>query len=215
MDFISPDYAHSALVIVDYQNDCILPSSPYAIPGAFEVLPALTALTTATRNAGRPIVHIVRGYLPDGSNVDACRRQSVLDGSSFLRVPGDGADFPRCLKPTSAPPLDWPALLAGEVQRLGPHDHVIYKPRWGAFYQTPLEALLRAQAINTLIIAGCNFPNCPRTTIYEASERDFRLVVASDALSGLYTRGCQELAGIGVQLADHTTIGKIFTLFSL
>ena len=215
MDFIHPDYAHSALVIVDYQNDCILPTSPYAMPGAYEVLPALTALTTAIRNARRPIVHIVRGYLADGSNVDACRRQSVIDGNPFLRVPGAGADFPDCLKPMNAPPLDWSALLAGEVQALGPYDHVIYKPRWGAFYQTPLEEFLHAHAINTLIVAGCNFPNCPRATIYEASERDFRLVVASDALSGLYDRGCKELTRIGVQLSDHTTLGKIFTLFSL
>jgi hypothetical protein len=48
--------------------------------------------------------------------------------------------------------------------------------------------------------AGCNFPNCPRTSIYEASERDFRIVVIDDAVSGLYDRGRAELEGIGVRV---------------
>lgn len=50
-------------------------------------------------------------------------------------------------------------------------------------------------------MAGCNYPNCPRTTIYEASERDFRLVLARDAMSRLDARGCEKMANIGVCLA--------------
>jgi hypothetical protein len=36
----------------------------------------------------------------------------------------------------------------------------------------------------------------------EASERDFRIVLATDAVSGLYARGSQELRQIGVALWD-------------
>ena len=50
------------------------------------------------------------------------------------------------------------------------------------------------------MVCGANFPNCPRTTVYEASERDFRVVVAEDALSGLYDKGAAELRAIGVAL---------------
>jgi len=56
--------------------------------------------------------------------------------------------------------------------------------------------------VNTVVIAGCNFPNCPRATVYEASERDFRIVLVTDAVSGLYARGSQELRQIGVVLGD-------------
>jgi hypothetical protein len=56
--------------------------------------------------------------------------------------------------------------------------------------------------VDTIVFCGANFPNCPRTSIYEASERDFRLVAARDALSGLYERGERELAGIGVLLLE-------------
>ncbi len=79
----------------------------------------------------------------------------------------------------------------------------IYKPRWGAFHGTRLEEHLRAAGVDTLVFCGANFPNCPRTSIYEASERDFRVVLARDALSGLYERGEAELAGIGVLLLDR------------
>ena len=82
----------------------------------------------------------------------------------------------------------------------------MYKPRWGAFFKTPLEGHLREHGISTLVFCGCNFPNCPRTSIYEASERDFRVVLPTDAISGLYERGEQELAAIGVQLMTSDQI---------
>ena len=78
----------------------------------------------------------------------------------------------------------------------------MYKPRWGAFFGTPLEQHLRALGVSTLVFAGCNFPNCPRTSIYEASERDFRIVVLADAISGLYPIARKELENIGVQVVD-------------
>jgi len=52
--------------------------------------------------------------------------------------------------------------------------------------------------VNTVVVCGCNFPNCPRTTIYEASERDYRIVLATDATSVLYDRALQELKNIDV-----------------
>ena len=76
----------------------------------------------------------------------------------------------------------------------------MYKPRWGAFYSTPLENHLRKLNINTVVICGCNFPNCPRTTVYEASERDFRVVLIKDATSNVYAQGLHELENIGVEL---------------
>lgn len=47
-------------------------------------------------------------------------------------------------------------------------------------------------------MAGCNFPNCPRATIYGASMRDLRVAVFTDAISGMYGKGIEELKSIGV-----------------
>jgi nicotinamidase-related amidase len=84
----------------------------------------------------------------------------------------------------------------------------MYKPRWGAFFQTPLEDHLRGLGVDTLAFCGANFPNCPRTSIYEASERDFRIVVAPDAVSGIYDRGRAELEGIGVVMMDAGVLAE-------
>jgi hypothetical protein len=54
--------------------------------------------------------------------------------------------------------------------------------------------------LDRLVICGCNFPNCPRTSIYEASERDFRIVLARDSISGLYDKGIEEMRNIGVSV---------------
>ena len=85
----------------------------------------------------------------------------------------------------------------------------MFKPRWGAFYRTGLEGHLRDLAVTTVVFAGCNFPNCPRTSIYEASERDFRIVAATDAISGLYDRGRDELAAIGVSMLSADEIASV------
>jgi nicotinamidase-related amidase len=84
------------------------------------------------------------------------------------------------------------------MQTITEQEVVFYKPRWGAFYQTLLEEHLRRLAVTTTIFTGCNFPNCPRASIFEASERDFRVVVVRDAVSGFDERGEIEMARIGV-----------------
>lgn len=207
-DYLSAHYAQSALVIIDFQNDAVLPGGVMEIPGSFDILPQLVTLTKAMRRLGRPIVHVVRSYLPDGTNVDICRRSAIEEGFRILTPYSDGADFPAALKPDNAPSLDWSALLGGHIQAIGENDWVLYKSRWGAFYRTNLETFLRTQGVDTLIFGGCNFPNCPRTTIYEASERDFRLVVAIDAISGIYPQGITELKNIGVTLANTADISQ-------
>lgn len=50
------------------------------------------------------------------------------------------------------------------------------------------------------MFAGCNYPNYPRPSKYEASERDFLLVLVEDATSNLDGRGASEMASIGVAL---------------
>lgn len=195
-----PQTQTSALITIDVQNDFTLPGAPMAIPGTYERIGLMRELLLAFRAARRPIVHIVRLYLPDGSNVDLCRREEVRQGLALVNPDTPGAELVSALKPRPDIQLDAARLLAGEFQPIGPEEWILYKPRWDAFYRTPLEAHLRRLGVDTLVFCGCNFPNCPRSSIYGASNRDFRLVLATDAVSGLYERGLEELRGIGVTL---------------
>jgi nicotinamidase-related amidase len=197
---IDPQFEASALVIIDTQRD-VLDDGALTIAGTSAALPAMRRLLEAFRAAGRPIVHVVRIYERDGSNADLCRRELLRNGASILIRDSSGSQIaPELLREPAE--LDAGLLLSGGVQRLGPDEVAIFKPRWGAFYRTPLEDHLHARGASTVVFAGCNFPNCPRTSIYEASERDFRVVLVRDAISGLYDRGEQELSGIGVRLMD-------------
>ncbi len=198
--YTGPDWENSALITIDVQQDFTLPGAPSEIAGTMDVVPALRSLAGAFRYAGKPIVHVVRLYRPDGSNVDACRREAVEEGAIVAVRPGeDGAELVDELKSSPEIRLDAERLLGGKIQEIGESEWVIYKPRWGAFYETSLQELLQGLGVNTLVICGCNFPNCPRTTTYEASERDYRVVAITDATSGIYERGIRELEGIGVE----------------
>jgi nicotinamidase-related amidase len=200
--YTRPLAGSAALVLIDVQRDFVdLPGEDPAMPvaGTRAALPAMAKLAAAFRERGLPIVHVIRLYRPDGSNADPVRRQSVERGARIAAPGSAGSQIAAELLPNVVE-LDHQLLLAGGFQQIGAAEHVMYKPRWGAFYDTDLDRHLRESGSNTLVFAGCNFPNCPRTSIYEASERDFRIVLVSDAISGLYDRGIEECRAIGVEV---------------
>jgi nicotinamidase-related amidase/catechol 2,3-dioxygenase-like lactoylglutathione lyase family enzyme len=203
--YTDPDFAAAALITIDTQCD-VLDGGPLEIRGTSAALGGMRTLVQEFRAAGRPIVHVVRLYESDGANVDLCRRRAVESGLQILAPDAPGSQIAAELLPQPHLTLDEQLLLAGGVQHLGPGEVALYKPRWGAFYGTSLEQHLREQQVDTLVFCGCNFPNCPRTSIYQASERDFRVVLAGDAISGLYERGGRELANIGVRLQSVAEI---------
>ena len=200
--YTSPDNNHSALIIIDVQRDFTLIGSSTEIPGTFQVVQYIRSLVQAYRELAHPIIHVVRLYRADGSNVDVCRRKQIENGKQMV-VPGnDGAELMDELKPYPSIRLDSDLLLSGNFQQIGPMEWIMYKPRWGAFYNTALEKHIHSLGANTVVVCGCNFPNCPRTTIYEASETDFRIVLANDATSARYDIGLRELKNTGVVLMD-------------
>ncbi len=199
-DYLNPQWAASALLTIDVQRDFTLPGAVLPIPGTMEALPAMQRLLAAYRAAELPIVHIVRLYLQDGSNADLCRRRQIEEGAA-LAIPGTiGSQLVEELLPDPGILLDPDLLLAGEKQQIGPREWIVFKSRFGAFFKTRLNKYLRDMGVTTMVVSGCNFPNCPRTTIYEAAERDFRIVAVADAISGIYDKGRDELRGIGVRL---------------
>lgn len=202
---LTPHWATSALLTIDVQRD-FLSESPYGIPGTTEVLPQVARLAEAFRGAGRPIVHLIRLYDPSGEDADLVRRTLLSQGAKIVLPGSEGSEIAGELLPPGAPPLKADLLLSGEPQTLGEREVALYKPRWGGFYRTRLDELLRGWDVDTLVVAGCNFPNCPRATLIEGSERDYRLVLADDATSRIHDAGRTEVAGIGVNVLAVQTI---------
>jgi len=207
-DYTRPDFGSMALLTIDMQND-FLNGQPFEIQGTSEILPQMRTLVEAFRRALRPVIHIVRLYKRDGSNADLCRRSAVEQGAALVCPGTSGAELAAPLLPSQESKLDAELLLSGAAQALGQKEWAIYKPRWGAFFGTSLEQHLRKLGITSLAFAGCNFPNCPRTSIYEASERDFRIILVEDAISGLYDRGREEMKNIGVVLMNSDQLAHL------
>jgi nicotinamidase-related amidase len=205
LDYTAPDRTRVALVTVNAQRDFVQAGSPLKACGCSRATPALARLAAGFREAGVPVFHAVRLYRPDGSNVDVFRRRAIEEGLRVL-MPGTlGAELIDGLKPSPEVRLDPDKLLGGGFQRIGAREWIYYKPRWGAFHQTALEDRLRKLEISTLVVCGCNFLTSGRATVYEAGARDFRVILATDALSGGYDEGICELGRIGVYLMDATT----------
>jgi nicotinamidase-related amidase len=64
-------------------------------------------------------------------------------------------------------------------------------------------------------VAGCNFPNCPRAAVIGAGERDFRVVVAADAISGVDERHLAEAARLGAGHAPARVIAGSISILSV
>jgi nicotinamidase-related amidase len=60
---------------------------------------------------------------------------------------------------------------------------VIHKPSYGAFYDTPLESILKSLEKDIVIISGTLTNYCCGTTARQAYERSFKVVFGSDVTS--------------------------------
>ena len=147
----------AALVNVDLQNFFVENA-----PDGFAVLERVNRLAAVCRDAGILVVHTAHVLRPDGSDtgvlgdlIPAIREEGFLyDGS----------------RPA--------ALHDGLI--VEPRDVLIKKPRFGAFYGTDLEEILRDRGIDTIIVSGISTDVCCDTTAREANARDFKVLFLSD-----------------------------------
>ncbi|PTN35326.1 cysteine hydrolase family protein [Desulfonatronum sp. SC1] len=157
--FFSP-----ALLIVDMQNDFVLPDALAAVAGARETIPVIAALAEHARKRSWPVIHVVREHRPDGSDVEYTRQELFQNGVGICVAGTPGARIVAELMPRSG-------------------DYVLTKQRFSAFLGTELDLLLRRLRAETLIVAGTQYPNCIRATAMDALGRDYRVIVATDACS--------------------------------
>lgn len=204
-----PDWDRSILITIDTQNDFTLPDAVASVKGTVDILQNMKQILEQYRKKELPILHVIRLYNKDGSNVDLCRRELIENGTMIVNPGSEGAELVKEIQPKGYKGMDSELLYKGEFQLIGNNEWIMYKARWGAFYKTHLETFLRDRDINTLVFTGCNFPNCPRTSIYEASERDFRIVMIYDAMSQIYEKGKAEMESIGVRLCKSSEVSIV------
>ena len=173
-----------ALLIIDMQNDFVLPGGLVTVAGALATVPTIRRLLDAFRAHAWPVLHITRAYRADGSDVELFRRESFLRGPQYLLPGSPGAQ----IVPELAP-------LPGEP--------VLVKPRFSAFMGTALDLTLRRLGVQELVIAGTQYPNCIRATVLDAVCLDYAVTVVTDACSAQTDAVAQaniaDMAAIGVR----------------
>lgn len=206
-EYLAPDLPNSVLLTIDLQRD-FLDGAPFEIDGTTAILPKVVRVLQAYRSAGRPIVHVVRLYVHGGEDVDLPRRKAIEGGLSIVAPDTAGSQLAEGLLETQVA-LSPSTLLRGEFQQVGVAEWIMYKPRWGAFYRTTLHSFLQDRNISTVVVAGCNLPNCPRASLFEASERDYRTVLVEDAVSQASVERLSDLAAIGVTLVRSSDLAQM------
>ena len=88
-EYLAPERERVALITIDAQRDFVLPNSPATVGGALSTIPAMRRLIDAFRTAGAPIVHTLRLYRCNGSNVDLCHRAAIEAGARRQSRRGD------------------------------------------------------------------------------------------------------------------------------
>lgn len=201
--YTRPEPEKSALITIDLQNDFVLPGAPAEGVGAARAAAMTGSMVQYYREHGLPIVHVVRIYSPenDAANVDVCRREAVEDGLQLVISGTKGMQPVSEIIPEGVV-ADGELLLSGEPQRISATEQILYKPRWGCFYETQLDAMLKELGVTTTVVAGTWFANCVRTTIYEAAAKDYRVVALRDAIAGIHQSGEEDLLKIQCGVCD-------------
>jgi nicotinamidase-related amidase len=197
--FTQPHYDQACLITVEVQNDFVRPSSPQAIPGSAAAAANIVAALNAWRMQGKPIVHCIRCHR-DADSAELCQRSLLSQGLQLCAPGTTGARLHPDIAPHGDQDLDWDELLTGRLIAIATNEFVCWKPRWSVFHRTPLEHFLQRHELDTVVLCGCDFPNSPRASIYDASDRDFRCVLLSDATSRCNQQGLDDLRAIGVHI---------------
>jgi maleamate amidohydrolase len=100
--------------------------------------------------------------------------------------------------------------------RLDPREDetVLVKKFPSAFFDTSLDAMLKAWCTDTLILAGCTTSVCVRATALDAMQHGYRTLVAADAVGDFNAAlHAVHLADIGSRYADVMSVEQVLLYF--
>jgi nicotinamidase-related amidase len=157
-DGVVLDPATTALIVVDMQNDFVSDGGSLQVPDAQATVPTIAELVRRFRAAGAHIV-FTQDTHRDGDPEFAIWPVHAVEGTR-------GWQIVDALHPL-------------------PDDIVLRKPRYDAFYGTPLDHLLRQWGVETLVICGTVANICVHYTAASAALRWYGVVIPRDAISAL------------------------------
>jgi nicotinamidase-related amidase len=143
-----------ALLLIDVVNHFDRPDGDALLKNALPMAARLAKLKERCRKAGIPAIYV-------NDNFGQWRSDAKTLVAHCLSSHCAGRPFVERVRPAD-------------------EDYFVLKPMHSAFYQTPLEILLRYLGVKSLILGGLATNSCIICTAHDARMRDFKLYVPSD-----------------------------------
>lgn len=157
-----------SLLVIDMQDEFVKPHwTPDWVPEATRQVPRIKELIEHCRSRNIPVIYTV--YSKTHNYLDRPQTGKFMPGR-YSELDIDFSQF----------------FIKGQVWHgLAPREDeiVIHKPSYGAFYDTPLETILKNLGKDTIIICGTVTNICCGMTARQAYERSFKVVFGSDVTS--------------------------------
>lgn len=171
-DKAAPD--HTALVVIDVQNDFCAPGGMmdqegFDLGDAQAMADRLPPLIAAARAAGVLVVFVRNVY---SSEHNFYLSDTWLEQASRARA-GSYTRRGVCMADS------WEGDFFGDV-RPEPQDPVVTKHRFNAFRNTDLDTILRANGIRTTVFTGVATNVCVETSARDAFMHDYYVVFTTD-----------------------------------
>jgi nicotinamidase-related amidase len=156
-DLLEP--SRTAVLLMDYQNGVV-----DRFAGTDSELLARAAAAISTARAAGAVVGYVR---------------VALDPDEAAAVPDTNKTFRAVASRGSMGPDD-PATAVADPIAPRDGDIVVRKKRVGAFSTTDLDVQLRERGIDTLVLGGISTSGVVLSTVRDAADRDYRIVLLED-----------------------------------
>ena len=156
-DKLSFDLQHTALLIMDYQNDIL--KNVADAPG---LLKRASAVLEKARASHLPVFYIQVAFREGHPELSAKHPTfgAVKNGKMFV-LGTPGAEIHEAIKPRANEP-------------------VIVKKRISAFAGSDLDVILRGHEIKTLVLMGISTSGVVLSTLRYAADQDFQCIVIED-----------------------------------
>jgi nicotinamidase-related amidase len=152
----------TALLVIDMQNDFLLPDAPVPAPGGLDLVPVIADLARRARRVGAPVIFTQEAHRPGRQDFGIERFFEPIhcvEGGTGIEIADGLAPEP-------------PDLIVGA------------KRRYDAFLGTELDLLLRLHGIENLVVTGVCADVCVSATVQHARNLDYRCLVLRDATAG-------------------------------
>lgn len=165
------DPRHSALLVIDLQNDFVSPAGGLARLGVDlaplrEMLRRAVQLVADARQEGVKIIYVRHVNSDDASSPPILEKRGE-QGRDRVPVVWKGS---------------WGAALAPELDARA-EDIVLEKTRFDGFLNTDLDCRLRALGIQTVVLSGLSTNVCVDSTARAAFMRDYFVLIPEDCVA--------------------------------